>query len=114
MKFSILEDIVEFPVFLLKWNKICILSFKSKMNKYLKRGLVFLIIGVLLCYYGVYSKDPIASFYKIPLVLGVLSFGYGFIMVIYSLMRKIERGSILEERAEQVELDEQNEREGEQ
>lgn len=69
-----------------------------------------MIIGVLLCYYGVYSKDPLASFYKIPLVLGVFSFGYGFIMVIYSLMRKIERESILEERTEQVEQDEQNER----
>lgn len=70
------------------------------MNKYLKRGLIFLIIGVLLCYYGVYSKDPLASFYKIPLVVGVVSFGYGFIMILYSLIRKIERKSILEERAE--------------
>jgi hypothetical protein len=73
------------------------------MNKYLKRGLVFFIVGVLLCYYGVYSKDPLATFYKIPLVLGVLAFGYGFVMIIYSLMRKIERKDILEERAEQEE-----------
>jgi hypothetical protein len=73
------------------------------MNRYLKRGLIFLIIGVLLCYYGVYSKDPLASFYKIPLVVGVVSFGYGFVMIIYSLMRKIERKSILEDRAEQEE-----------
>jgi hypothetical protein len=73
------------------------------MNKYLKRGLIFLIIGVLLCYYGVYSKDPLATFYKIPLVVGVISFGYGFVMIIYSLMRKIERKDILEERAEEQE-----------
>ena len=73
------------------------------MNKYLKRGLVLFIVGVLLCYYGVYSKDPLATFYKIPLVLGVLAFGYGFVMIIYSLMRKIERNDILEERAEQEE-----------
>lgn len=70
------------------------------MNKYLKRGLIFLILGGLLCYYGVYSKDPVASFYKIPLILGVIAFGYGFVMFIYSLMRKIERNSILDERAE--------------
>lgn len=70
------------------------------MNKYFKRGLIFLILGILLCYYGVYSKDPLASFYKVPLVVGVISFGYGFIMIVYSLMRKIERKSILEERAE--------------
>lgn len=70
------------------------------MNKYLKRGLIFLFFGILLCYYGLYSKDPLASFYKIPLVFGVLSFGYGFIMIVYSLIRKIERTSILEERAE--------------
>lgn len=70
------------------------------MNKYLKKGLISLVIGVLLCYYGVYSKDPLATFYKIPLVAGVLLFGYGFVMIIYSLMRKIERKDILEERAE--------------
>lgn len=81
------------------------------MNKYLKRGLIFLIIGILLCYYGVYSKDPVASSYKIPLVVGVASFGYGFVMVLYSLMRKIERKDILEERAEQVERFEQEENE---
>ena len=89
------------------------------MNKYLKRGLIFLIIGILLCYYGVYSKDPLASFYKIPLVVGVVSFGYGFIMILYSLMRKIERRSILEERAEQeatgqeIDKEEEGERNGE-
>ena len=70
-----------------------------RMNKYLKKGLVFLVIGILLCYWGLISKDPIASFYKIPLVLGVISFGYGFITIIYSLIRKIERRSILEERS---------------
>lgn len=68
-------------------------------------------IGILLCYYGVYSKDPLASFYKIPLVVGVASFGYGFVMIIYSLMRKIERNDILEERAEQEERIEQEENE---
>lgn len=89
------------------------------MNKYLKRGLIFLIIGVLLCYYGVYSKDPLASFYKIPLVVGVVSFGYGFVTIIYSLMRKIERKDILEERAEheaeehEIKEKEEEERNGE-
>ena len=90
---------------------------KTKMNKYLKRGLIFLIIGILLCYYGVYSKDPVASFYKIPLVVGVISFGYGFVLIVYSLMRKIERNSILEERAEheleEHEIKEKSERNGE-
>lgn len=71
-----------------------------RMNKYLKKGLIFLGLGMLLCYWGLVSKDPIASFYKIPLVLGVISFGYGFITVIYSLIRKIERRSILEERSD--------------
>ena len=83
------------------------------MNKYLKRGLIFLIIGVLLCYYGVYSKDPLASFYKIPLVVGVVSFGYGFVTIIYSLMRKIERKDILEERAEHEEVEHELKEKGE-
>jgi uncharacterized membrane protein HdeD (DUF308 family) len=83
------------------------------MNKYLKRGLIFLIIGVLLCYYGVYSKDPLASFYKIPLVVGVVSFGYGFVTIVYSLMRKIERKDILEERAEHEEVQHELKEKGE-
>ena len=70
------------------------------MSKYLKRALIFLVIGVLLCYYGLYSKDPVASFYKLPLVLGVLFFGVGFVLFFYGLVRKIERKSILEQRAE--------------
>lgn len=71
------------------------------MNKYLIRGLFFLITGVALCYYGLYVKNPVVSFYKIPLILGVISFGYGFILIIYRFIRKIERKSILEERAEE-------------
>lgn len=71
------------------------------MNKYLKKGLLALIVGIGLCCYGVYSKDPVASFYKLPLVVGVLLFGYGFVVVVYSLIRKIERKSLLEERSEQ-------------
>lgn len=71
------------------------------MNRYLKRGLIFVIIGIVLCYYGLYSKDPVAAFYKLPLLAGVMAFGYGFVMVIYSLMRKIERRSIEEERSTQ-------------
>lgn len=71
------------------------------MNRYLKRGLIFVVLGVALCYYGLYSKDPVASFYKLPLIAGVIAFGYGFVMVIYSLMRKIERRSIEEMRSTQ-------------
>lgn len=79
------------------------------MSKYLKRALICLVIGILLCCYGLYSKDPVASFYKLPLVLGVLFFGVGFVLFFYSLIRKIERKSLLEQRAEST----NNERGGE-
>lgn len=39
--------------------------------------------------------------YKIIMILGVLIFSWGFVTIIYSLIRKIERKSIMESRHEE-------------
>jgi len=40
------------------------------------------------------------SIYKWMLVMGVVIFGIGFLTILYGLIRKIERRSILEDRKE--------------
>jgi len=42
--------------------------------------------------------DADNSWYKPLLIVGVLSFGFGFITLIYRMFRKIDRNSILDER----------------
>jgi len=71
------------------------------MNKYLKRGLIFTGMGLVLCAIGLYLKRLESDWYGFTLIVGVVVFGVGFVTIIYSLIRKIERQSILEDRAEQ-------------
>lgn len=71
------------------------------MNKYLKRGFFFTLLGLLAGGYGLYLKDLESDWYSIVLVLGVVVFGVGFVTIVYSLMRKIERDSIMESREKQ-------------
>lgn len=63
------------------------------MNKYLRRGLIYTIIGLLLCGLGYYLMDRGIHAYKWAMIVGVIVFGFGFLTVIYSLIRKIERKS---------------------
>jgi len=72
------------------------------MNKYLKRGIIVTLLGILLCAFGLYLKDIESDWYGFVLIVGVVVFGVGFVTIVYSLIRKIERRSILEDRAEQL------------
>ncbi|WP_134089880.1 signal peptidase [Olivibacter sp. XZL3] len=78
------------------------------MNKYLKRGIAITVIGVLVCMFGMYLKGIDSSLYGLTLTLGVIVFGIGFVTIVYSLMRKIERQSILESRDQQRSEKEEN------
>ncbi|QNL50103.1 signal peptidase [Olivibacter sp. SDN3] len=71
------------------------------MNKYLKRGFFFTLLGLLAGGCGLYLKDMENDWYSIILVVGVIVFGVGFVTIVYSLIRKIERKSILESREQQ-------------
>lgn len=73
------------------------------MNKYLKRGIILLIIGVALGILGMYLKEAEMGIYAIVLIFSVIVFGIGFLITIYGLIRKIERRSILDERLKEGE-----------
>jgi len=75
-----------------------VLFIKTAMNKYLLRGLIGLVLGLVLGLYGAYLKGPENELYKVVLSAGVIIFGIGFLTVVYSLMRKIDRQSLLEHR----------------
>ena len=68
------------------------------MNKYLLRGIIGTVLGLAFCLLGLYLMDEESPSYKWILVFGVVLFGFGFLTIIYSLIRKIERHSLLDER----------------
>ncbi len=68
------------------------------MNKYLLRGIIGTVSGLLLGTLGLYFSADDSSGYKWLLVFGVVVFGFGFLTIVYSLIRKIERRSLLDER----------------
>ncbi|WP_188507704.1 signal peptidase [Parapedobacter pyrenivorans] len=71
------------------------------MNKYLLRGLIGIIVGLACCIIGLFLMGQDRPLYKWAMVVGVIVFGMGFLTTLYSLIRKIERRSLLDERKEQ-------------
>jgi len=71
------------------------------MNKYLSRGLVLTILGILVGIFGSFLQAQEYGIYKWVLIVAVIIFGIGFLTIVYSLIRKIERKSLLRERTDQ-------------
>lgn len=71
------------------------------MNKFLSRGLIITALGILIGILGSFLQREEFGIYKWVLTASVVVFGIGFLTIVYSLIRKIERKSILEERSEQ-------------
>jgi len=76
------------------------------MNKYMKRGLGLLIAGIGLILLGYYLKDTEIMKYGWAMIIGYLLFGIGVLYILYSLIRKIDRSALLEERAIEQEKEE--------
>ncbi len=72
-------------------------------NKYLRRGIWLIFLGVALILLGYYLMGVEIYKYGWAMVSGTLAFGFGFLSVIYSLIRKMDRKAILKERAEEAE-----------
>lgn len=72
-----------------------------KMNKYVGRGILLTITGIGVGLIGSYLHELDRGIYRWLLIVAVVVFGIGFLTILYGLIRKIERKSILEERSEQ-------------
>lgn len=77
------------------------------INKYMRRGVLLLLAGVGLNLAGWYLQLEELDVYKWAMVLGTVLFGIGFLLILYGLIRKVERAALLEERAEAQEEAEQ-------
>lgn len=73
------------------------------MNRFLKRGLISLFAGIALNIGGYLMMEDNQNYYGWLMVPGVILFGLGFILVLYSFMRKVEAQGLIEERAEEKE-----------
>lgn len=71
------------------------------MNKYLWRGLLAIVLGVVGIYWGIQLMEQEEGWYKLALTLGVILFGVGFITLVYRLFRSIDRSTLLEKRKTQ-------------
>jgi TRAP-type C4-dicarboxylate transport system permease small subunit len=73
------------------------------MNKYLVRGILLTVLGIGIGLAGGYLQSAERDVYKWVYIAAVVVFGIGFLTIVYSLIRKIERKSILDQRQEQQE-----------
>lgn len=71
------------------------------MNKYLVRGILLTVLGIGVGLAGSYLQSAERDVYKWVYIAAVIIFGIGFLTIVYSLIRKIERKSILDQRQEQ-------------
>ncbi|MBE8721411.1 signal peptidase [Sphingobacterium pedocola] len=70
------------------------------MNKYLLRGILLLSTGIAASYGGNILMENENNIYKIIMPLGVILFGMGFLLIMYSFFRKMDRRAILQRRRE--------------
>lgn len=81
------------------------------MNRYLKKGLTGVAVGITLNILGIYMKEQLIAHYSWAMIAGTLCFGAGFLYVFYSFVRKVEYKGVLEERVENAEIMERREAE---
>lgn len=67
----------------------------------MRRGIWLILIGVALNLLGYYLMGEETYKYGWAMVIGTIAFGFGFLSVIYSLIRKMDRSALLKERAEE-------------
>jgi ABC-type uncharacterized transport system permease subunit len=60
------------------------------MNKYLRKGLREIIIGVVLVILGYYLMEQRSNWYKLAMLVGVIAFSIGVLTLIYRMIRKVD------------------------
>lgn len=69
----------------------------------MRRGFWLILIGVAFILLGYYLMEEDVFKYGWSMIIGTIAFGVGFLNVIYSLIRKMDRNALLEERAAEPE-----------
>ncbi len=65
----------------------------------MRRGIWLILIGIAFIMLGYYLMEEDVFKYGWSMIIGTIAFGVGFLNIIYSLIRKMDRNAILEERA---------------
>ncbi|MBB1645382.1 MULTISPECIES: signal peptidase [Sphingobacterium] len=81
------------------------------MNKYLRKGLREIIIGVVLVILGYYLMEQRSNWYKLAMLVGVIAFSIGVLTLIYRMIRKVDRNAIIEMREESHKKDKEGDAE---
>ena len=75
------------------------------INKYMRRGIWLILLGVAFVLLGYYLMEEDIFKYGWSMIIGTVAFGVGFLNILYSLIRKMDRKAILEERAAEEEVE---------
>ncbi|MFD2162016.1 signal peptidase [Paradesertivirga mongoliensis] len=67
-------------------------------NRFVKKGVIAFVAGILLNILGYMMKANEMDLYGWAMTLGTILFGIGFLLIFYSLVRKVEYQGIKEER----------------
>ena len=67
-------------------------------NRFVKRGVIAFVTGIALNILGYMMKANENDLYGWAMILGTILFGVGFLLIFYSLVRKVEAQGIKEER----------------
>lgn len=72
-------------------------------NKYMRRGFLLIITGVAFVLLGYYLMEEEIFKYGWSMIIGTVAFGAGFLYILYSIIRKMDRKAILDDRASESE-----------
>ena len=71
-------------------------------NRFVRRGVISFVLGIALNILGYVLKDNGSDLYGWAMLVGTVLFGVGFLLIFYSLIRKVEYQGIKEEREIQI------------
>lgn len=77
-------------------------------NRFVKKGVIAFVAGILLNILGYALKANGSDLYAAAMLIGTILFGIGFLLIFYSLVRKVEYQGIKEEREDAEKMEKHN------
>ena len=77
-------------------------------NRFVKRGVIAFVLGVALNIVGYIMKANENDLFGWAMIVGTILFGVGFLLIFYSLVRKVEAQGIKEEREDSSKITKHN------